>query len=42
MADTKMFSCTGCGYVHKGDAPPDCCPVCKAPAAGFIELGAAD
>jgi len=33
----KKFVCTICGYVHEGDAPPDKCPTCKAPAAKFNE-----
>ena len=33
----KKFVCTVCGYVHEGDAPPDFCPICKAPAEKFIE-----
>ncbi len=33
----KKFVCTVCGYVHEGDAPPEACPVCKAPAAKFTE-----
>jgi len=28
-----------CGYVHEGDAPPEKCPICKAPASKFIEQG---
>jgi len=31
----KKFVCNVCGYVHEGDAPPDVCPVCKAPASKF-------
>jgi len=31
----KKFVCTVCGYVHEGDAPPEKCPVCKAPASKF-------
>ena len=27
--------CNVCGYVHEGDAAPEFCPVCKAPAAKF-------
>ncbi|MDR2505805.1 MAG: NADH peroxidase [Oscillospiraceae bacterium] len=27
--------CKVCGYVHEGDAPPDFCPICKAPASKF-------
>ncbi|NLB28822.1 MAG: NADH peroxidase [Clostridiales bacterium] len=33
----KKWVCTVCGYVHEGDAPPDFCPVCKAPAEKFKE-----
>ncbi len=29
--------CSVCGYVHEGDAAPEKCPVCKAPAEKFIE-----
>ena len=31
------FVCTVCGYVHEGDAAPEFCPICKAPAEKFIE-----
>jgi nitrite reductase (NADH) large subunit len=24
----KLWKCEVCGYIHKGDAPPDQCPVC--------------
>ena len=30
------FVCTVCGYVYEGDAAPEKCPVCKAPASKFI------
>jgi rubrerythrin len=33
----KKFVCSVCGYVHNGDAAPEQCPVCKAPASKFIE-----
>lgn len=33
----KRWVCSVCGYVHEGDAPPESCPVCKAPAAKFNE-----
>jgi rubrerythrin len=33
----KKYVCSVCGYVHTGDAPPEQCPVCKAPAAKFIQ-----
>ena len=29
------FVCTVCGYVYEGDAAPEFCPICKAPAAKF-------
>jgi nitrite reductase (NADH) large subunit len=31
----RRFKCTVCGYVHEGDAPPDCCPVCGVGAELF-------
>jgi len=33
----KTFVCAICGYTHAGDAAPEFCPQCKAPAAKFIE-----
>ena len=33
----KKFVCTVCGYVHEGDAAPESCPICKAPASKFKE-----
>ena len=33
----KKFSCTICGYLHEGDAPPKECPQCKAAADKFKE-----
>ena len=32
----KKFVCSVCGYVHEGDAAPEFCPVCKAPAEKFV------
>lgn len=34
----KKFKCTVCGYIHEGDAPPEKCPQCKAPASKFVGL----
>ena len=34
----KKYICTVCGYVHEGDAPPEVCPICKAPASKFEEM----
>ena len=30
--------CTVCGYVYEGEAAPEVCPVCKAPASKFKEM----
>ncbi len=27
-----------CGYIHNGDAAPEACPLCKAPASKFEEV----
>jgi len=35
------FICTICGYVHEGSAPPESCPLCKAPADKFTKQAAA-
>lgn len=34
----KKFICTVCGYIHEGDAAPEKCPMCKAPASKFKEM----
>jgi len=34
----KTFKCTVCGYIHKGDTPPDFCPNCKSPKEKFLEV----
>ena len=31
----SKYVCTVCGYVYEGDAAPEFCPVCKAPAEKF-------
>ncbi len=31
----KKWVCTVCGYVYEGEAAPEKCPVCKAPASKF-------
>ena len=33
------YVCGICGYVHEGDAAPEKCPQCKAPASKFTEQG---
>ena len=32
------YRCSVCGYVHVGNAPPDKCPQCGAPASSFIKV----
>ena len=34
----KKFRCTVCGYIYEGDAAPEKCPLCKAPASKFVEV----
>jgi rubrerythrin len=34
----KKFKCTVCGHIHTGDAAPEACPLCKAPASKFVEV----
>ncbi len=36
----KKFVCSICGYVYEGEAAPEKCPICKAPASKFIEQSA--
>jgi len=35
------YVCSVCGYISVGDAPPEQCPQCKAPASKFIVKTAA-
>ncbi|NLP47508.1 MAG: rubredoxin [Clostridiales bacterium] len=37
-----LWKCTVCSYYHKGDAAPDKCPKCGAPAEKFVALSDAD
>lgn len=34
----KKYVCTVCGYIWEGDAPPEKCPQCGAPASKFKEM----
>lgn len=36
----KKFVCNVCGYVYEGEAAPESCPQCKAPASKFTEQNA--
>lgn len=31
----KEWKCSNCGYIHKGENPPDTCPVCNHPKNYF-------
>ncbi|MCK5695887.1 MAG: rubredoxin [Desulfobacula sp.] len=34
----KVWQCRVCKYIHRGDTPPEKCPICGAPASKFIEI----
>lgn len=34
----RKWECSVCGYIHKGDDPPEKCPVCEAPKKMFKEV----
>ncbi|MGE4274267.1 MAG: rubredoxin-like domain-containing protein [Desulfitobacterium sp.] len=34
----KLFKCTVCGFIGEGEAAPEKCPKCGAPAEKFEEL----
>ncbi len=34
----KIWQCTVCGYIHRGEQPPEKCPVCNVPASKFKEI----
>ncbi|MEN8211716.1 MAG: rubredoxin-like domain-containing protein [Thermodesulfobacteriota bacterium] len=34
----KVWQCTVCKYIHRGDTPPDKCPICHAGANKFKEI----
>lgn len=38
----KVWQCTVCKYIHKGDEPPEKCPICGVDASKFIEIDEAD
>lgn len=33
----KEYICDICGHLHKGDNPPDVCPICFALKSHFVE-----
>ena len=38
----KKFVCSICGYVYEGEAAPEKCPQCGAPASKFTEVASDD
>ena len=36
--DDSYFLCPGCGYIEKGSAAPEKCPICGAPAKVFKQF----
>ncbi|MFH2058739.1 MAG: rubredoxin-like domain-containing protein [Pseudomonadota bacterium] len=38
----KVWQCTICKYIHKGEKPPEKCPICGVDASKFIEINEAD
>ena len=38
-AETVVWRCRNCGYLHKGTEAPDLCPACAHPQAHFELLG---
>lgn len=34
----KSWQCSVCKYIHKGDEPPEKCPVCGVDGSRFVEL----
>ncbi len=35
---TRRWKCVVCGYIHKGDEPPEKCPACGAEKSMFVEI----
>ena len=34
----KVWQCSVCKYIHKGDKPPEKCPICGVGAKKFVEI----
>jgi rubredoxin/uncharacterized membrane protein len=34
----KVWQCSVCKYIHRGDTPPEKCPICGVDASRFIEI----
>ncbi|MBU1322831.1 hypothetical protein KKE75_02125, partial [Patescibacteria group bacterium] len=39
-SDTEWeWKCINCGYIYKGQRPPETCPVCQKPFTWYMPLG---
>lgn len=38
----KVWQCSICKYIHKGENPPEKCPICGVGADKFVEINEAD
>jgi len=38
----RIWQCSVCKYIHKGDTPPDKCPVCGVDGSQFVEITETD
>ncbi len=38
----RTWQCSVCKYIHKGESPPDKCPVCGVDGSKFVEITEAD
>lgn len=34
----KVWQCSVCKYIHRGDTPPEKCPICGVDASKFVEI----
>ena len=37
-AKGKAWRCRMCGHIHKGDSPPEVCPICYFPQSAFVQV----
>jgi len=38
IAGMKVWQCSVCKYIHKGDKPPEKCPICGVGAKKFVKI----
>ncbi len=42
MESARLWKCDICGYMHRGDGPPDICPICGVDASHFVAVDLPD